>query len=86
MIHAPRSLAGRMVWALAMRCGGQLRVTQGAVVGYDMTAVMAMGAALGAPLAAVAEFMPLIEQQMVAAAAQAAQGQGAREPGDDDEG
>ena len=37
----------------------------GAVVGYDMTAVLAMAEARGVDIAAVAELMPHIEAVMV---------------------
>lgn len=38
-----------------------------AATGYDMTAALALGAALGVPAAAVAEFLPLIEAAAIAA-------------------
>ena len=47
------------------RIGGQLRVTGSAVIGWDMGAVLAMAAALGASPHAVAEFLPGIEAVMV---------------------
>lgn len=40
---------------------GQLRAIQGAVLGWDMTAALAMAAALGVPALAVAELLPAIE-------------------------
>jgi hypothetical protein len=58
------------VWQLALRCGGQWRVTSmpgpdgvavPRVTGYDMTAVLALARASGVREAAVAEYMPLIE-------------------------
>ena len=57
------------MWDLVERCGGQLRVVSTgrgvSVLGYDMTAVLAMAAALSVPQAAVAEFLPGIEAVMV---------------------
>lgn len=40
---------------------GQLRALPGAVLGWDMTAGLALAAALGVPAAAVAELLPEIE-------------------------
>ena len=37
----------------------------GAVIGWDMTAALALGDALGVPLLAVAELLPVIEAVMV---------------------
>lgn len=39
----------------------------GGVVGWDMGAALALAAALGVPAAAVAEWLPLIEAEAVAA-------------------
>ena len=51
-----------MVWDLALRAGGQIRTGgMGTVTGFDMTAVLALGAALGVPAVAIAEFFPTIE-------------------------
>ena len=50
------------------RAGGQLRVSGGLspqVLGFDMTAVLAMGAPLGVPPLAIAELIPGIEREMV---------------------
>lgn len=71
-VNAPQSLEGRQVWDLALRCGGQIRASSGRVIGYDMTAVLAVGDALGIPRGAVAELMPRIEQAAVAAINEAA--------------
>ncbi|MCV2872818.1 MULTISPECIES: DUF7697 family protein [Paracoccaceae] len=38
----------------------------GAVVGWDLTAALALGEALGVPPAAAAELLPIIEAVMVA--------------------
>lgn len=56
------------MWDLAQRLGGQLRVVGGmavSVIGWDMTAVLAMAQALGVPAMAVAELLPEIEAAMV---------------------
>lgn len=52
------------------RAGGQLRVggsLSPQVLGFDMTAVLALGAALGIPSLAIAELLPGIELAMVQA-------------------
>ncbi|PRX29003.1 hypothetical protein SAMN05216257_10484 [Meinhardsimonia xiamenensis] len=65
--HAARTLEGAQVWDVVQRAGGQLRAVPGAVLGYDMTAVLALAAALGVPPAAVAELVPPIEAVLVRA-------------------
>lgn len=47
------------------RLGGQLRIVPGAVIGWDMCAAFALGAALGVPAPAIAELLPVIEVVMV---------------------
>ena len=51
------------------RLGGQLRLVAGQhgaiVIGWDMTAALAMAAALGIPSLAVVELLPPIEAVMV---------------------
>lgn len=51
------------------RLGGQLRLVAGQhgtiVIGWDMTAALAMAGALGIPPLAVAELLPPIEAVMV---------------------
>ncbi|OUS20358.1 DUF7697 family protein [Puniceibacterium sediminis] len=56
---------GWQVWDLVGRLGGQLRVLPGAVVGWDMSAALALADALGVPPAAAAELLPVIEAVMV---------------------
>jgi hypothetical protein len=51
---------------LVRRLGGQLRVLPGAVIGWDMTAALALGDALGVPPLGMAELLPVIETVMVA--------------------
>ncbi len=53
------------MWDLAQRMGGQIRVIQGAVLGWDMTAALAMASALGISPRAVVELLPVIEAVMV---------------------
>ena len=48
------------------RLGGQMRVLPGAVIGWDMSAALALGGALGVPALAMAELLPVIEAVMVA--------------------
>jgi hypothetical protein len=43
-----------------------LRVLPGAVVGWDMTAALALGDALGVSPPAMAELLPVVEAVMVA--------------------
>ena len=50
---------------LVGRLGGQLRVLPGAVIGWDMSAALALGDALGVPPLAMAELLPVIEAVMV---------------------
>jgi hypothetical protein len=52
-------------WVLAGRLGGQLRVLPGSVIGWDMSAALALGDALGVPPLAIAELLPVIEAVMV---------------------
>ena len=42
-------------------------INGGAVLGFDMVAALALADALGVPRAAVAELLPVIESEMVAA-------------------
>jgi len=54
------------VWDLVGRLGGQLRVLPGAVIGWDLSAALSLGDALGVPPLAMAELLPVIEAVMVA--------------------
>jgi len=69
-----------MVWDLALRLGGQLRAVAGpgglAVLGWDLTAALALARALGVCERAAAEWLPAIEAEMVRAAAEAARQEG----------
>ncbi len=42
-----------------------MRIVPGAVIGWDMSAAFALGAALGIPAHAIAELLPAIEAVMV---------------------
>lgn len=53
------------VWDLAGRLGGQIRAIPGAVLGWDMTAALALAQALGVSALAVAELLPVIEVEMI---------------------
>jgi len=50
---------------LVGRLGGQLRISPGAVIGWDMGAALALGQALGIASLAMAELIPGIEAVMV---------------------
>lgn len=56
------------MWDMIWRLHGQIRAADGVVLGYDMTAALALAEALGVPCLAVAEFLPVIEAVMVRAA------------------
>lgn len=45
--------------------GGQIRAIPGAVIGWDMTAALAMASAMGISARAVVELLPVIEAVMV---------------------
>ena len=45
--------------------GGQIRAIPGAVLGWDMTAALAMASAMGISPRAVVELLPVIEAAMV---------------------
>ena len=47
------------------RLGGQLRIAPGAVIGWDMSAALALGRALSIPPLVLAELLPGIEAVMV---------------------
>lgn len=64
-LNQPVTFEGWQVWDLIGRLGGQLRVTQGAVLGWDMGAAMALARALGIDTLIAAELLPEIEAVMV---------------------
>ena len=53
------------MWDLVGRLGGQLRVIPGAVLGWDMSAALALAQALGIDALIAAELLPEIEAVMV---------------------
>ena len=53
------------MWHLAQQLGGQVRAVPGAVIGFDMTAALAMARASGVDEAAAADMLPVIEAAMV---------------------
>ena len=55
------------MWDLAQRMGGQVRAVPGGVVGWDMTAALAMADALGVSALAAAEMLPALEAAAVTA-------------------
>ena len=65
-LSQPITFEGWQVWDLVGRLGGQLRVLPGAVIGWDMSAALALGDALGISPLAMAELLPVIEAVMVA--------------------
>ncbi|MCE8511002.1 hypothetical protein KBY28_21355 [Ruegeria pomeroyi] len=65
-MNRPETPEGWQVWDLVGRLGSQLRVLPGTVIGWDMSAALALGSALGVPTAAAAELLPVIEAVMVA--------------------
>lgn len=64
-MNFPETVEGAEVWGLAGRLGGQIRAIPGAVLGWDMTAALALAAALGIPARAVAELLPVVEAEMI---------------------
>jgi hypothetical protein len=64
-LNRPETPEGWKVWDLVGRLGGQLRVLPGAVIGWDMSAALALGDALSVPPLAMAELVPVIEAVMV---------------------
>ena len=65
----PETPEGWQVWDLVLRLGGQLRMVSPAggamVLGWDMTAALAMARALGVDPLIAAECLPEIEAVMV---------------------
>lgn len=57
-----------------MRLGGQLRVSNGRIIGWDMSAALAMGAAMGIPSHITAALLPVIEPVMARKFNEQAQG------------
>lgn len=55
------------MWNLFLCAVRQVRAIPGAVIGFDMTAVLAMASASGLPGALVLEFMPALEAELIKA-------------------
>jgi hypothetical protein len=53
------------VWDLVGRLGGQMRVAGRAIIGWDMTAALALARALGVNPMVAAELLPDLEAVMV---------------------
>ena len=60
-------MEGWETWDVALRCAGQLRMTQFIVIGLDMGAAIKIGEALGYDVPALAELLPSCESGMVSA-------------------
>ena len=56
---------GWAIWDLFLRALRQVRAIPGAVIGFDMTAVLAMANAQGIPGALVCEIMPALEAVLI---------------------
>ncbi len=54
-------------WDLALRCGGQLRLSQMVAIGVDFTAALQIATALGHDACATAELLPALEVGMTTA-------------------
>ena len=65
-MNRPLTQEGWQVRDLVGRLGGQLRIAPGAVIGWDMSAALALGQAVGVPPLVLAELLPGIEAVMVA--------------------
>jgi len=60
-------MEGWQAWDVALRCAGQLRMAQFAVIGLDMNAAIKIGEALGYDATGLAELLPACENGMMAA-------------------
>ncbi len=65
--HEPQSMEAWQAWDLALRCGGQLRLSQMVAIGMDFSAALQVAASLGHDANATAEFLPAVETGMVEA-------------------
>lgn len=59
-------MEGWEAWDVALRCAGQLRVAQFAVIGLNMNATIKIGETLGYDATSLAELLPACEAGMVA--------------------
>lgn len=60
-------MEGWEAWDVALRCAGQLRTAQLAVIGIDMNAALKIAETLGHEVTAVADLLPACESGMVSA-------------------
>jgi len=60
-------MEGWEAWDIALRCAGQLRMAQFAVIGIDMTAALKIAEALNIDPTSTAELLPACESGMVSA-------------------
>lgn len=68
--HEPETREGRLVWDLAQRCAGQVRVApMGGIIGFDYPAVMAVADTADIDRALLLDLLPPIEAGMVEAMA-----------------
>lgn len=65
--HEPHSMEGWQAWDLALRCGGQLRLSQMVAIGMDFSAALQIATSLGHDVTATAEFLPALEVGMTTA-------------------
>ena len=65
--HEPQSMEAWQAWDLALRCGGQLRLSQMVAIGMDFSAALQVAASLGHDANATAEFLSAVEAGMVEA-------------------
>jgi len=64
-VNRPLTLEGMQVWELVGKLGGQLRAIPGVILGWDMTAALALARALGVNTFIAADLLPEIEAVMV---------------------
>jgi len=64
-VNRPLTLEGMQVWELVGKLGGQLRAIPGVILGWDMTAALALARALGVSTFIAADLLPEIEAVMV---------------------
>jgi hypothetical protein len=60
-------MEGWEAWDIALRCAGQLRMAQFAVIGIDMNAALKIAEALCIDPISIAELLPACESGMVSA-------------------
>jgi hypothetical protein len=65
--HEPQTVEGWEAWDIALRCAGQLRMTQFTVVGIDMGAALRIAGVLGYDVTTAAAMLSACEDGMVQA-------------------